>query len=112
CSSAINLKAFLTTSTVSEINNIFNYMIFETDVYITENHKELDFCGVNFKILHTPGHSPSHICITTPDNVCYIADGLVSYEVIETAKVPYDFIMTEALKSKEKLLTLNCDKYI
>lgn len=112
CSSAAKLKAIYVNNTIKDINNIFNYMIFETDIYITDEQKELDLCGVNFNIFHTPGHSPSHICITTPDNVCYIADGLVSYEVIETAKVPYDFVMTEAIKSKEKLLSLKCDKYI
>lgn len=112
CSSAINLKAIYAENTISEVENLYNFMIFETDIYISEEQEEIDLCGENFKIRHTQGHSPSHICITTPDNVCYLADGLVSYEIIETAKVPYSFVMLEDIKSKKNLLNFKCDKYI
>ncbi len=41
-----------------------------------------------FRILYTPGHSAGHICTVTPDNVCYVADALLSHELLE-AKLPY-----------------------
>jgi len=112
CSSAINLKAYYNNQTLTELKNHFGYMICNTDILISEQQDDITICGINFKILHTPGHSPAHICLITPDNVAYLGDALISYEVIEGAKIPYDFILTEDLKSKEKLFNLKCDKYI
>ncbi|WP_313339674.1 MBL fold metallo-hydrolase [Sedimentibacter sp.] len=112
CSSAINLKAYYNDNTLTEIKDKYGYMLFETDVYITDKQNEINFCGVEFKIMHTPGHSPSHICITTPDNVGYVADALITYEIIETAKIPFDFVLLKDLKSKDKLLSYGCDMYI
>lgn len=112
CSSAINLKAYFNDITVTEIKEQYGFMLFETDVYITDKQNEISFCGAEFKIVHTPGHSPAHLCITTPDEVGYVADALVSYEIIETAKIPFDFVFLEDLISKDKLLSYDCDKYI
>ncbi len=112
CSSAMNLKAFYNNNTLTEVKEQYGYMLFETDVYITDRQNEINICGENFKIMQTHGHSPSHICITTPDNVGYVADALISYEMIETAKIPFDFVLLEDLKSKDSLLSYDCDKYI
>lgn len=112
CSSAMNLKAYYNNNTLTEIREKYGYMLFETDVYITDKQHEVNFCGADFKIMHTPGHSPSHICITTPDNVGYVGDALISYEIIETAKIPFDFVLLEDLNSKDKLLSLDCSRYI
>jgi len=112
CSSAMNLKAYYNNNTLTEIKEQYGYMLFETDIYISDKQNEINFCGVNFKIMHTPGHSPSHICITTPDNVGYVADALISYEMIESAKIPFDFVLLEDLKSKDKLLSFDCDRFI
>lgn len=112
CSSPMNLKAYLNDNTLTEIKNQYGYMLFETDIFINNKQDKINFLGTNFKIMHTPGHSPAHICIITPDNVGYVADALISYEIIETAKVPFDFVLLEDLKSKDKLLSLDCEKYI
>lgn len=112
CSTAMNLKAFYSNSTLTEIKEQYGYMLFETDVYITDKQQEINFCGVDFKIIQTHGHSPVHICITTPDNVGYLGDALVSHEVIESAKIPFGFVLLEDLKSKDSLLSYECDKYI
>ena len=112
CSSAINLKAYYNNQTLSEVIKHFGYMVCETDILISTEQEIICLSGAEFKILHTPGHSPSHICIVTPDNVAYLGDALISYEVMKGAKIPYDFILTEDLKSKEKLYSLQCCKYI
>ncbi len=112
CGSAMNLKTNYSGSTLTEVKEIYGYMLFKTDIYIDDTQNEIKICGVNFKIMHTPGHSPSHICITTPDNVSYVADTLVSYEMIESYKLPYDYVLLEDLKSKDRLYGLDCCKYI
>lgn len=61
------------------------------------------FAGAHFGILHTPGHSPAHLCITTPDDVCFVGDVLMLGEDLATVKVPFVFDLAEDIKSKKKL---------
>ncbi len=112
CSSTINLKAFYNKQTLSNIDKHYGDMVCETDVKIFENQNTIKICGIEFGIFHTPGHSPAHICIITPDDVAYVGDSLISYEVMKGAKMPYAFILKEDLKSKEKLNDLKYSKYI
>jgi len=112
CSSAINLKLYYSSQTLSEVEEHFGHMVCKTDILITDNEDMIEVCGTKFKILHTPGHSPAHICITTPDNVTYLGDTLISYEVMRGSKMPYAFILSEDLKSKLKLYGLKSSKYV
>lgn len=112
CSSAVNLKVYYSSQNLSEVEEHFGHMICETDIMIEDKQDKIYLCGIKFNILHTPGHSPAHICIITPDNVAYLGDTLISYEVMKGSKMPYAFILREDLKSKEKLHALTCKKYI
>jgi len=112
CSSTVNLKVYYSSQTLSEVTKHFGHMVCETDIMIYDHQDRIYVCGINFKIIHTPGHSPAHICIVTPDNVAYLGDALISYEVMAGAKMPYAYILSEDLKSKQKLYNLKCSKYI
>lgn len=112
CSSTVNLKVYYSSQTLKDVEEHFGHMVCETDIMISDNQNKMYVCGTKFKILHTPGHSPAHICIITPDDVAYVGDSIISYEVMEGAKMPYAFILREDLKSKEKLYALKCSKYI
>ncbi|MCY6483610.1 MBL fold metallo-hydrolase [Clostridium aestuarii] len=112
CSSMVNLKLYYRNQTLSYVTKHFGHMVCETDIIIADNQDSIYVHGIKFKILHTPGHSPAHICIITPDDVAYVGDALISYEVMEGAKMPYAFILKEDLKSKKKLYELKCSKYI
>ncbi|GFP75355.1 MBL fold metallo-hydrolase [Clostridium fungisolvens] len=112
CSSIVNLKGYYSMLTLTEIREQFGHMVCETDVMISYNQSFIEVCGIKFDIFHTPGHSAAHICITTPDEVCYLGDALVGYETMREAKLPYAYIVSEDLKSKDKLYTLKCSKYI
>lgn len=112
CDSAINLKVYYSSQTLTDVAQHFGHMVCETDIKIMDNQEEVCLCGVKFSILHTPGHSPAHICIITPDQVAYLGDALISYEVMAGAKMPYAYILREDLNSKQKLLQLNCSRYI
>lgn len=111
CSSIENLKIYYNTQTLSETAEHFGHMVCETDIMISDSEESILVCGIKFKIIHTPGHSQSHICIITPDDVAYLGDALISYEVMRGAKMPYAFILREDLKSKKKLYNLKCSKY-
>lgn len=112
CSSTVTLKAYYSTQTLSEVDEHFGHMVCETDIMILNDEDKIYVCGIKFRILHTPGHSPAHICIVTPDDVAYLGDALISQEVMDGSKMPYAFILKEDLKSKEKLYELRCKKYI
>lgn len=111
-SSIDNLKLYYGEQTIREVRKHYNHMVFKTDIIIEKNLQEISVCGVDFKIIHTPGHSPSHICITTPDEVGYVADALISYEVMRGSKLPYASILSEDMKSKSKLYDLKCSRYV
>jgi hydroxyacylglutathione hydrolase len=112
CSSTVNLKVYYNSQTLTEVAEHFGHMVCETDIMILDEENKIYICGIKFKIIHTPGHSPAHICIITPDDVAYLGDALISYEVMEGSKMPYAFILREDLKSKEKLYELKCSKYV
>jgi hydroxyacylglutathione hydrolase len=112
CSSAINLKLYYNTLSLEEIFAHLSHMICHVDMLITPTQDSIEMCGIKFEILHTPGHSPAHICLITPDDVAYIGDALISRDVMDGAKMPYAFILAEDLKSKEKLYKLNCSQYV
>lgn len=112
CSSTVNLKVYYSSQTLSEVEEHYGHMVCETDIMISDNQDKIYVCGTKFKIFHTPGHSPAHICIITPDDVAYLGDSLISYEVMEGAKMPYAFILREDLRSKQKLYSLKCSKYV
>lgn len=112
CSSENNLKLYYGAQTLKSIREHYGHIICKVDITIEENKDEVLICGVNFKIVHTPGHSPAHICIITPDDVAYLGDCLISYEVMESSKMPYAYILSEDMKSKAKLYDFNCSKYV
>ena len=112
CSSEINLKVYYGSQTLKEITEHYGHMVCKTDISIDENQDEVSICGVDFKVIHTPGHSPAHICSITPDDVAYMGDALISYEVMDGAKMPYSYILSEDMKSKAKIYDLNCSKYV
>lgn len=112
CSSTVTLKVYYSNETLTEVTEHFGHMVCETDIMISNEQDKIYICGIKFKILHTPGHSPSHMCIITPDDVAYLGDTLISYEVMEGAKLPYAYILREDLRSKTKLYDLKCSKYV
>lgn len=112
CSSPINLRTYYSNVTLEMIKDHFDTLICDTDIIIMPDEDEVTLCGVNLKILHTPGHSPEHICIITPDDVCYMGDSLISYEVMRGAKMPYANALKRDLQSKESLKKINHAKYI
>ena len=86
-------------------------MVHTPDVLIPQRDGPFSFCGAEFRILYTPGHSPGHISAVTPDGVCYAADALLSHEYLG-AKLPYNLSQRAAVLSREKLRGLDCGVYI
>ena len=111
CSSLLTLKCYFLTLSPGMVARESSCMVHTPDVSIPMGDGRFDFCGASFQIVHTPGHSSGHICVITPDNVCYAADALLSRELLD-AKLPYSLSHQTAMASREKLRGLGCDAYI
>lgn len=111
CASLLTLKCYFLTLSPGTVERESACMIHTPDVIIPPADGPFSFCGAEFRIVHTPGHSSGHICTVTPDNVCYTADALLSAELL-TAKLPYNLSQRMALDSREKLRGLGCGFYI
>lgn len=111
CATMLNLKAYLFMLSSATARAEVSDMVCPTDRYLGTEDGTEDFCGITFRILHTPGHSPDHIAVVTPDDVCYVGDAILSGDELK-AKLPYAFDHRTATLSREKLRGLDCARYI
>lgn len=81
----------------------------KVDRVIMPAEDELYFCGVRFGILRTPGHSPEHISVITPDRVCYGGDALMCGHALTGVKLPYTYNFRQTLESIDLFRNLSCD---
>lgn len=105
CATWLNLKAyfFMLSPKQAASEGDVAQMELITDRVIMPDEDEVDFCGVKFGIVHTPGHSPDHISIRTPDDVLYLGDTILTGDELENAKLPYFFSHQDAIASMERL---------
>ena len=106
------LKTTYSTLSVTDIMKHFGNMVVEADEKIGMNADHADILGVRFKIHSTPGHSPGHIAVLTPDNVACIGDALASCDVLGSSRMMYSYNISRDLESKRSLIDLEADKYI
>ena len=111
CASLLTLKCYFLTLSPGTVERESACMVHEPDYFIPPNDGPFTLGGVRFQVVQTPGHSAGHICVITPDNVCYTADALLSGELLN-AKLPYNLSQEMAIHSREKLRGLGCDFYI
>ena len=106
--SDMTLKAYFYIFTMEEVRNVesIHAMRFVPDIVIPAGADEIEMEGVRFGIVHTPGHSPDHISIVTPDEVLYLGDAMLSKDVMAVSKVPYYASVEVAMRSMESLANL------
>ncbi|MBQ9973356.1 MAG: MBL fold metallo-hydrolase [Oscillospiraceae bacterium] len=111
CNHILNLKCYTSVGTPAGVRREMGPIPMDTDIVLPNADCTATLLGVDFRCVYTPGHSPGHICIITPDNVCYVGDTLLSGQLLH-AKLPYCLDLATDLASKERLRTLTCDAYI
>ena len=87
-------------------------LVCRADILIEEGCDSIELGGATFGILHTPGHSPDHLSILTPDGICYAGDALLSGRSLTGAKLPYAFNIRQNLETIEQFRTLDCEALI
>ena len=110
-SSILNLKCYRLLVSPDTAEQEMRDMVHTPDIIIPYVDWKLNLVGVEFGIVTTPGHSSGHVCVVTPDNVCYAGDAIMSREMLG-AKLPYALSLQHAMESREKLRKLNCDYFI
>lgn len=82
------------------------------DRIILPEESSITFCGAEFGILHTPGHTCGHICVRTPDQVLYLGDAMMTGRTLHHSKFPYAFCMRDYLDSMGRIRTAQAEKYV
>ena len=55
--------------------------VFHADIYL-KDEQELDLAGFHIRVLHTPGHSPGHMCFWEPERGYLFTGDLVYKDVL------------------------------
>ena len=105
------IKSHLFVYSAGEIltDPMLNGIPCDVDRVIMPYESHILLCGVRFGVLRTPGHSPEHSSIITPDRVCYCGDALMCGPHLENAKLPYSYNLRQSLESIELFRDLPCD---
>ena len=111
CVTPLNVAAHVTEINPGLVLQDLSAMVCPVDRPIAPEDGEVELCGVTFRVIHTPGHSPDHAAYITPDNVCYAGDALLSGRDLE-AKLPCSFHPITDLRTKPRLKGLGCDACI
>lgn len=98
-------------TTYRQVKNHFGES-FAPDYFIDWNAESIQVEGKAFQILQLPGHCPEHMGFITPDNVGYIADAVLSENIITHLRSTFTTCVELELQTKEKVAQLQCDKYI
>lgn len=62
-----------------------------------------------FRTVPTPGHSPDHIMVITPDNVGFVGDAIISEGYLNRSRFPYMLMPKEAIESMENIRNAGID---
>ena len=111
CRSPAALHQYMAFYSPGTIARELGDMVSPVDCPIPAGDGIFSFCGADFSILHTPGHSIDHISILTPDNICYTGDAVLFRSGLK-AKLPYGYDLASMIASTRLVETLACGGFI
>lgn len=111
CRSCLALRQYQYCYSPDTVAREYGDMVCPVDCPIPSGADSFSFCGVDFSILHTPGHSLDHLSILTPDGVCYTGDAVFCGPGLR-AKLPYALDVRGMLDSTFLLERLSCQAYL
>lgn len=114
CCSLENLKSHFYMNSMGEFmaNDRVCHMVVRADRIILPEEEKINFCGVEFQIVHTPGHSVDPIAVITPDGVLYLGDALLTGSELDSARFPYHFCFQKAIETMQKLPSIPARCYL
>ena len=82
------------------------------DVVIWPEDRQVILCGAEFQVIHTPGHSADHICVITPDRVCYLGDAVMTGRTLFRSKFPFMVSVEDYLQSLRLLREIKAEAFV
>ena len=70
CTSVLTLKCYFLMLPPGMVEREASHLVHTPDVIVPDRDGPFSFCGAEFQIIQTPGHSAGHISTITPDGVC------------------------------------------
>ena len=110
--SVMSYRCAYPAMTPCEIEAMMGGECYSVDRIVMPEEYVVEFCGVPFGILPLTGHTPGHMGVITPDRVAYLADTLISEEVMQLSKMPTAVCREEDIRAKRGLHALKCDAYV
>lgn len=108
----MNLKAYFYGSSYRGVMGYAESMFCRADHHIYPEDRQIQVEGATFEILRLPGHAPEHLGFVTPDGVAYLADTLMSEQVLQSVRIPYSMCCELDIQTKRKVRELPYDCYI
>lgn len=111
CGDSINLKSggyesfFMAKARGGSFSCPADVIILRTDETVTAS-------GATFKILHLPGHAQEQMGFVTPDGVAYLADTILSEDLLKAVRIPYCTYCMKDLEAKASVLEMDYPVYI
>ncbi|MFI3253124.1 MAG: MBL fold metallo-hydrolase [Eubacteriales bacterium] len=107
----LNIKAYRMAISPKETMEAMGDCVSTEAILIPDHQKSVEICGVKFGLELTEGHSSAHLCIITPDDVCYLGDALLTKDQLD-AKLPYAMDLAQNLESHKRIKTFPYSHYI
>ena len=111
CGDSINLKSggyesfFMAKARGGSFSCPADEIILRTDETVCAS-------GAEFKILHLPGHAQEQMGFVTPDGVAYLADTILTEDLLRAVRIPYCTYCMKDLEAKASVLEMHYDVYI
>lgn len=99
-------------STPRDMEQYLSPMLVHADRTFSEQDADIRIDGHVFGLIPLPGHTPGHTGIVTPDQVLFLADAVISEDLLPTAKIPATDDWAQDIATKRMIQTLHFPRYI
>lgn len=99
-------------STPRDMEQYLSPMLVHADRTFSQQDTEISIDGHTFGLIPLPGHTPGHTGIATPDQVLFLADAVISEDLLPTAKIPATDDWEQDIITKRMIQTLAFRRYI
>ncbi len=110
-----NMKMSYSEVTVQQTKDLYQNQFFKADRVIGREDTSVTVAGERFGVVHTPGHSPWHICFVTPDHIAYVGDVVMTQDVVgmhKRIRMPYAHNLDRMLGSIRTATDIECEAFI
>lgn len=99
-------------STPRDMEQHLSPMFVHADRTFSKDDTTISIDGHSFGLIALPGHTSGHTGIVTPDQVLFLADAVVSEDILPYAKIPATEDWEQDIVTKQMMKELDFPRYI